>query len=98
MDINQFTVSNGVTTRRLRLRDLSVEVVPASAGAAALLDETFYPPGMLNVRTGTRATARTSSSSARGRSTATWRSTWWRSRTAQAVKDVLAAVENDKSA
>jgi len=49
MDFNEFTVLRGVT-RRLRLRDLPVEVVTASAGAAALLDETFYPPGMLNVR------------------------------------------------
>ena len=39
--------------RRLRVRDLPVAVVTASAAASALLAETFFPPGMFYVREAT---------------------------------------------
>ncbi|MFI9382476.1 hypothetical protein [Kutzneria sp. NPDC052558] len=51
MDIKQFTTPGPTgATRRLSVRDLPVEIHTGTDGAAALLDETFYPPGMLNVR------------------------------------------------
>ncbi|WP_405160853.1 hypothetical protein OG203_31375 [Nocardia sp. NBC_01499] len=39
----------GANTRRLQIRDHRVTVVTASAGAAGLVSETFYPEGMLSV-------------------------------------------------